>query len=122
MEFLALLIWLLVAGTGVVLAPFAFTTPGAGLSFLAAGGGTTACVLSIALGAPDWSAWAQVGMALLGIVGAGLAAAQLSDDRVISGSAGEVLQAGVLGLQLPFYCAVTYVTFLITLQATDPVV
>ena len=65
MEFLALLIWLLLAGTGAILAPFAFTLPGSG---------------------------------------------------------GEVLQAGVVGLQGPFYCALTFVTLLVALQVTDPVV
>jgi hypothetical protein len=122
MEFLALLIWLLLAGMGVVFVPFVFTTPGAGLSLLAAGGGLTASVLYIVLDAPLWAGWVQLGMALLGILGAGLAAAQLSDERVISGSEGEALVAGVVGLQLPFYCAVTFVTLLIALQATDPVV
>jgi hypothetical protein len=121
-EFVALLIWLLLAGTGVVLAPFAFTTPGAGLSFLAAGGGLTVCVVYIVLGAPLWAGWVQLGLALLGILGVGLAAAQLLDDRVISGSVGEEVQAGVVGLQLPIYCTVTFVALLVALQGTDPVV
>jgi hypothetical protein len=121
-EFLALLIWLLLAGTGAVLGPFAFMVPGSGLSALAGLGGMTACILFIVLGAPDWAAWAQVGLALLGILGATLAAAQLSNDRVISGSVGEELQAGVVGLQLPIYCAVMFVTLLTALQVTDPVV
>jgi hypothetical protein len=121
-EFLALLIWLLLAGAGTILAPFAVTTPGAGLSFLAAGGGLTVCVLYIVLDAPLWAGWVQLGLAALGILGAGLAAAQLLDDRVVSGSVGEEVQAGVVGLQLPFYFAVTFVTLLIALQATDPVV
>jgi hypothetical protein len=122
MEFLALLIWLLLAGTGMVLAPFVFATPGAGLSLLASGGGLTAGVPYIVLDAPLSARWAQLGLALVGILGAGLAAAQLINDRVITGSVGEEVQAAVVGLQLPFYCAVTFVTLLIALQATDPVV
>ena len=122
MEFLALLIWLLLAGTGAILAPFAFTTPGAGIAALAAFGGTAACALFIVLDAPEWAGWAQLGLALLGILGATLAAAQLSDERVISGSVAEEVQAGVVGLALPFFCTVTFVTFLIALEITDPVV
>ena len=121
-EFLALLIWLLLAGTGAILVPAAFSTPGAGISALAAFTGTAACAVFIALGAPMWAGWAQVGLALLGILGATLAAAQLTNDRVISGSAAEEVQAGVVGLQLPFYFAVAFVALLIALQGTDPVV
>jgi hypothetical protein len=122
MEFLALAIWLLLAGLGSVLAPFAFTTPGAGLAGLAAFGGATASVLFIVLDAPLWTAWAQVGFSLLGMVGGTLAAAQLNDDRFTSGSVSEQLQASAVGLQLPFYATVAFVTLLIALQAVDPVV
>ena len=86
MEFLAVLTWLLLAGTGMILLPFAITTPGAGLTGLAGLGGLSACVLFIALGAPDWAAWVQVGMAMLGLVGGSLAAAWLCDDRFTSGT------------------------------------
>jgi hypothetical protein len=122
MEFLALLIWLLLAGTALVVAPFGFISLGAGISALAALGGTTACVLFIVLGAPEWAGWLQVGLAVLGILGATLAAMWLSDDRAISGSIAEGLMAGAVGLQIPFYCTATFVTLLIALQATDPVV
>ena len=50
MEFLALAIWLLVAGTGAILLPHAVTTPGAGLAALAGLGGLTVCILYIVLG------------------------------------------------------------------------
>lgn len=122
MEFLALVIWLLLAGTAAVVAPFAVVSLGAGIAALAAFGGTAACVLYIVLDAPEWAGWVQFGLALLGIFGATLAAMWLSDDRVISGSAAEGLMAGAVGLQLPFFFAVTFVTMLIALQATDPVV
>jgi len=121
-EFLALLIWLLLAGTAAVVAPFAVVSLGAGIAALAAFGGTAASVLYIVLDAPDWAGWAQLGLALLGILGATLAAAWLSDDRVISGSAAEGLMAGAVGVQLPFFFAVTFVTLLIAFQVTDPVV
>jgi hypothetical protein len=122
MEFLGLLTWLLLAGTGMVLLPFAVTTPGAGLAALGALGGLTACVLFIVLGAPNWAGWAQLAMALLGTLGAALAAASLCDERFTSGSAVQVFQAGVVGLQLPFFGVVTFVSLLIALQAVDPVV
>jgi len=121
-EFLALLIWLLLAGTAAVVAPFAVISLGAGIAALAAFGGTAASVLYIILDAPDWAGWAQLGLALLGILGATVAAAWLSDDRVISGSAAEGLMAGAVGVQLPFFLAVTFVTLLIAFQVTDPVV
>ena len=122
MEIFALFIWLLLAGTGAVLAPFAVTNPAAGVAAFAAFGGATASVLFIALGAPDWAAWTQLGMALLGILGASLAAAWLSDERVVSGSAAEGVEAMVLGVQIPIYSAVTFVTLLVAAQVTDPVV
>lgn len=122
MEFLALLIWLLLAGIGVFVLPLAITVPGTGLAALAAFGGTAACILWIVLDAPSWTGWAQLGLAFLGIVGGGLGAAQLLDDRSGTGSAVEELGAAALGLQLPFYGAVACVTLLMALQATDPVV
>ena len=122
MEFLALLLWLLLAGTAAVVAPFGVVSLGAGLSALAAFGGTAACILYIVLDAPDWAGWLMLGLAVLGIVGATLAAAWLSDDRAITGSAFEGLMAGAVGVQLPLYFTVTFVTLLIALQATDPVV
>jgi hypothetical protein len=95
---------------------------GAGIAALAAFGGTAASVLYIVLDAPEWAGWLQLGLAVLGIVGATLAAMWLSDDRVISGSAPEGLMAGAVGVQLPFYFTVTFVTLLIALEVTDPVV
>jgi hypothetical protein len=100
MEFLALLTWLLLAGTGVFLLPFVLSTPGAGLAGLAGLGGLAASFLAILLGAPDCTGWTQVGMATLGIVSAALAGAWLGDEKFTSGTGAEVLQAGVVGLQL----------------------
>ena len=73
MEFLDLLTWLLLAGTGLILLAAAITVPGSGLVGLAALGGLTAWILFMALGTPDWASWAQVGMAIVGILGGTLA-------------------------------------------------
>jgi hypothetical protein len=86
MEPLALLTWLLLAGTGVFLLPFVLSTPGAGLAGLAGLGGLAASFLAILLGAPDCTGWAQVGMATLGIVSAALAGAWLGDEKFTSGT------------------------------------
>ena len=122
MEFLALVTWLLLAGLGLVLLPLAITVPGSGLAALAAIGGTVVCILWLVLGAPAWTGWAQFGLALLGIVGAGLAAAQIVDDRSITGTSLEELGAAALGLALPFYGALALITLLMALAVTDPVV
>ena len=122
MEFLALAIWLVLAGMAAVIAPFAITTPGIGLAALGAFGGVAASVLFIVLDGALWTAWTQLGLAIIGILGATVAVAQLSNDRVISGSTGEEVSAGVLGLQLPFYFTITFVALLMSLEWVDPVV
>jgi hypothetical protein len=122
MEFFALLIWLLLGGLATVLAPLGLSNPGAGITALAAFGGTGACILFIVLGAPDWAGWAQFGMAVLGIVAGTFAVAWLSDDVLSTGSEFEGLAAGALGVALPFFGAAAFVTLLIALQVTDPVV
>jgi hypothetical protein len=48
--------------------------------------------------------------------------AWLSDDALSTGSEFEGLAAGALGVALPFFGAATFVTLLIALQVTDPVV
>jgi hypothetical protein len=122
MEIFALFIWLMLGGLGTILAPAGLTNPGAGITALAAFGGAAACVLFIVLGAPLWAGWLQVGMAVLGLAGGTLAVVWLSNDSLITGSEFEGLAAGVVGLALPFFCAALFVTLLIALQITDPVV
>ena len=122
MEILALVIWLLVAGLGMVLLPVGITAPGAGLAALAAFGGVAAAILWIVLGAPLWTGWVQVGLALLGSIGGGFAAGQLMDDRNATGSGIEEAGAAALGLALPFYGTLLFVTFLLATGAVDPVV
>ena len=122
MEIFALVIWLMLGGLATVMLPAGLSNPGAGITALAAFGGVAASILFIVLGAPVWAGWVQVGMAVLGIVGGTFAVAWLSDDTVITGSEYEGLAAGALGLALPFYGAAVFVTLLIALQVTDPVV
>ena len=122
MEFLALVTWLLLAGGSVFLLPFVITTPGAGLAGLAGLGGLAAAILFVVLGAPDWASWAQVGMALLGILGATMAAGWLTDETFTSGSQSQLLQAGVVGLQLPFFGVAAFISLLLAVHATPPVV
>ena len=121
MEFLDLLTWLLLAGTGLILLPAAITVPGSGLVGLAALGGLTACILFMALGTPDWASWAQVGMAIVGILGGTLAARWLCDDELMSGTGAEVLQAGTLGLALPFFGVALFLSLLLAVHAVEPV-
>ena len=74
------------------------------------------------LGAPDWTAWAQVGTAALGILGGTLAASWLCDDQFTTGSGIEVLQAGTLGLLLPFFGVALFLSLLIAVHAVESVV
>jgi hypothetical protein len=123
MEILALAIWLLLGGLATVLAPFGITNPGAGLAALATFTGVAASVVFLVSGAPVWAAWVQFGMAVIGIIGGTLAVAWwLGDETHTTGSEFEGLAAGALGLALPFYGAVIFVTGLMAFQVTDPVV
>ena len=122
MEFLDLATWLLLAGTGLILLPAAITVPGSGLVGLAGLGGLAACILYMALGTPDWAAWTQVGMAIVGILGGTLAARWLCDDQLISGTRADVVQAGTLGLALPFFGVALFLSLLLAAHGVEPVV
>lgn len=122
MEFLALVIWLMLAGLALVLLPLALTVPGAGLAALAALGGVVVSILWIVLDAADWTGWTQLGLSVLGIAAGGLAAAQIMDDRVVTGSSHEEPGAAALGAALPLYGALVFVTSLMASGAIDPVV
>ena len=122
MEFLALLTWLLLGSSGMLLWPFVLATPGAGLAALGGLGGLAACVLFIMLGAPSWAGWTQLGMALLGFAGAALAGAWLCDERHASGSSAQEVQAATVGLQLPAFGTVAVMSLLIATQVTAAVV
>ncbi len=97
MEFLALLTWLVLVGTGMILLPFAIATPGAGLAGLAALGGLTASILFIALGAPDWASWTRVCMALFGILAGTVAAMWLCDGQTSREPAARCYRPSYLG-------------------------
>jgi hypothetical protein len=122
MEIFALILWLLLGGLGTILLPAGITNPGAGILALATFGGAAASVLFIVLGAPVWAGWVQVGMAVLGLVGGTLAVVWLSNDSLTTGSEYEGVAAGVVGLALPFFCAALFVTLLVALDITEPVV
>jgi hypothetical protein len=122
MEFLALVLWLTLASLGLLLLPAAFTAPGGVVAAMAAGAGFVVCILWIVLGAPSWTGWTQLGLAVVGTLGAGFAAATLVDDRAITGTAIEETAAGVAGLVLPFYFTTIAITLLMASGATDPVV
>lgn len=61
-------------------------------------------------------------MAMLGIVGGSLAAAWLCNDRFTSGTRAQLLQAGTVGPQLPFFGGVLFISLLIAVHATESVV
>lgn len=122
MEFLALLLWLTLASIGLLLLPAALTAPAAAVAAFAAGAGFVVCVLWIVLDAPAWTGWTQLGLAVLGTIGAGFAAQTLLDDRAITGSVAEEAAAGALGLLIPFFVTTIAITLLMASGATDPVV
>jgi hypothetical protein len=122
MEFISLLTWLVLAGGAALIAPVAITTPGSMLSVMASFGGVAAAVLFLVLDAALWTAWAQVALALLGLVGIALGALQLNDGELISGTVAEEIQASVLGMQLPFYFVVLFVALLLAFEGVDPVI
>jgi hypothetical protein len=120
MEFIALLIFLLLAGTGLVLGPFALTTPGAALAALAGVGGLVACGLFIAFDGNSVAGWALVGLSVLGVAGGAIAAAWLTSDRrslSLAGQTAEEVQAAVVGLQLPFFLTAVPVALLVALHS-----
>ena len=122
MEFLALAIWLILAGTGAILGPFAASTPAVGLVALGGLGGLAASVLFIVLDAAIWTAWVQVGMAVLGLLGIGFSVAQLTNDQVISGTVAEEIQASIVGLDLFVYFTVLFVALLVATGGVEPVI
>ena len=85
-------------------------------------GGLTVCILYIVLDAPNWAGWAQLALALLGVLGAALTAARVCDDRFTSGSGAEALQATIAGVLLPLYGAVVFIAALVATHGTNPVV
>jgi hypothetical protein len=107
MEWVALTVWVLVAGLALPVAFGALSgAPGLGLQVVAALGGLAGCTLFIVLDGPQWLGWTTFAMAALGIV-AGLWGADtlLSEERTVSADLqdAEETEALLLGVQLPLF-------------------
>jgi hypothetical protein len=107
MEWLALMVWIVIALLALPVALGALSGAlGLGLQAVAAIGGLVFVALFIILDGPLWTGWLAFGLAILGIV-ADLWGAErlLSDDRAVSADLQgiEELEAGILGVQLPLF-------------------
>jgi hypothetical protein len=107
MEWVALMVWILIAALALPVALGALSgAPGLGLQVVAAIGGVALCALFIILDGPRWAGWLTVAMAVVGVI-ADLwgAEALLSDERPVSADlqGAEELEAGLLGVQLPLF-------------------
>jgi hypothetical protein len=107
MEWVALMVWIVIALLAMPVALGAFSgAPGLALQAVAAFGGLVFVALFIILDGPTWAGWLTVGLAVVGIV-ADLWGAErlLSDDRSVSADlqGAEELEAGLLGVQLPLF-------------------
>jgi hypothetical protein len=105
MEWLALIVWVLIALLALPVAAGALSgAPGLGLQAVAAIGGVGFCALFIILDGPLWAGWLAVAMAVVALV-ADLwgAAALLSEGRSVGADlqGAEELEAGLLGVQVP---------------------
>jgi hypothetical protein len=107
MEWVALMVWILIAALAVPVALGALSgAPGLGLQVVAAIGGLALCALFIILDGPRWAGWLTVAMAVAGVLADVWGAeALLSDERAVSADlqGAEELEAGLLGVQLPLF-------------------
>jgi hypothetical protein len=107
MEWVALMVWILIAALAVPVALGALSgAPGLGLQVVAAIGGLALCALFIILDGPRWAGWLTVAMAVVGVLADVWGAeALLSDERAVSADlqGAEELEAGLLGVQLPLF-------------------
>jgi hypothetical protein len=107
MEWVALMVWILVALLALPVALGALSgAPGLALQAVAAIGGLVFCALFIILDGPRWTGWMAVGLAVAGIVAALWGTEHLlSEDRAVSADLQPVeeLEAGILGVQLPLF-------------------
>jgi hypothetical protein len=107
MEWVALMVWILVAALALPVALGALSgAPGLGLQVVVAVGGLALCALFIILDGPRWAGWLTVAMAVVGVLADVWGAeALLSDERSVSADlqGAEELEAGLLGVQLPLF-------------------
>jgi hypothetical protein len=107
MEWVALLVWVLVAALALPVAGGLLSgIPGLALQVVAALGGLGLCIVFIAVGGATWAGWVAFGLACLGIAAdTHGAAALLGETRTLSADlqAAEELEAGLLGAQLPLF-------------------
>jgi hypothetical protein len=110
MEWLALIIWIVIALLALPLGAFALSgLVGLGLQAAAVGAGTVLCALYIILDGPRWAAWLTVAMAVVALLSCVQGAAQLtSDSRTPSADTqgAEETAAGLLGVEIPLLVVV----------------
>jgi hypothetical protein len=103
MEWVALMVWLLIAMLALPISAAALSgAAGLGLQAPAAVAGLALCALFIIFDGPTWLGWATVAAAVVGIMADVWGADELlSEDFPVSSSA--ELSAGLLGAQLPLF-------------------
>jgi hypothetical protein len=110
MEWLALVIWVVIAMIALPLGGLALTgLVGLGLQAAAVGAGVVFCALYIILDGPGWAGWLTVAMAAVAILAAVQGAAQLtSSERSVSADTqgAEELASGLLGVEIPLLLVV----------------
>jgi hypothetical protein len=104
-EWLALVVWVVIALLALPLGAFALAgLVGLGVQAAAVGAGTAFCALYIIFDGPRWAAWLTVAMAAVALVSCVQGAAQLtSGDRPASADTqgAEETAAGLLGVEIP---------------------
>jgi hypothetical protein len=122
MEWVALLVWALLAVFGLPLAALAgLAAPTLGLQALAVGAGFVLCVLFVALGGGSVLLWCAVGVAVAGLVAVARGSAWLtSGERPVSavGQRAEERAATLAGVQGPLFAVAGFVTLLAALGMT----
>jgi hypothetical protein len=122
MEWLALVIWVILAAVGIPLAALVgVASPTLGLQAVAVGAGLALCVLFIALAGGSALLWCGVGVALVGLVAVAVGSARLtSGDRSVSvvGQRAEEHAALLAGIQGPLFGLVAGVSVLAALGMT----
>jgi hypothetical protein len=120
MEWVALLVWVIIAALALPVAGGLLSgIPGLGMQVVAAIGGLGLCVVFIAVGGAEWAAWIAFGLACLGIAADTHGAeALLSDTRSLSAElqGAEELEAGLLGAQLPLFGVAALTTLAMALD------